>query len=183
MQADKLAYEVKFATDDEGVITGLASLWDEPDAYGDVIKKGAFAKTLKEHKSAKTRPLFRYEHRSDEVIGVWDSIAETDAGLEVKGRLVLETQRGREAHALLKAGAISGLSIGFRSRGATRGPNGARILTDIELVEISLVSSPAASRARVSSVKSGTPAGQSLSAFIGALKRANQTLKRSSGDA
>ena len=179
-QPETLDFEVKFAAEDSGEVTGLASLWDQPDAFGDIIRKGAFKRSLEEHKANGTRPLFRYEHRTDEVIGVWHSISETDQGLEVKGRLVTATQRGREVHELLKAEAINGLSIGFRARGAEKGPNGARVLTDIDLVEISAVSLPAASKARITGVKSedGKPSADPLAAFTKAVKRATKAMEK-----
>lgn len=156
---EKLNFEVKFASDEAGVIEGYASLFGgEPDSYGDTIAKGAFAGSLAEHKAARTAPLMLWMHDPSEPIGVWHEVREDASGLAVKGRLILETVRGREAHALLKAGALNGLSIGFRVRDAERRQDGGRLLTEIDLVEISLVSMPAARRARVTSVKSA-PAG------------------------
>jgi hypothetical protein len=120
-----------------------------------------------------------WNHDSDQPIGVWTELVEDERGLKVTGKLVTETARGAEALALLKAGAISGLSIGFRARAAERGPNGGRVITDIELIEVSLVSLPAANKARVTSVKSeaAARADDSISAFARAVARAITIVK------
>jgi Escherichia/Staphylococcus phage prohead protease len=173
------AAEVRFATDEAGTFSGYASVFGEPDSFGDTIKPGAFRKTLAEHRRQQTTPGMFWNHDPDRPIGVWSSLEEDGRGLKVAGQLVTETLQGREAHLLLRAGAVSGLSIGFRARSSERGPNGGRVLTDIELVEISLVSLPAASKARVTSVKGvANPAG--AAAFFEAVRRAALAIKRQS---
>ena len=152
---EQLSLEVKFDRGEAGTIEGYASPFGgEPDSVGDIVAPGAFARSLAEHKAEGTAPLMLWQHDTTEPIGVWTDIREDGTGLFVKGRLVLETERGREAHALLKAGALNGLSIGFRTRDAERRNGGGRVLKDLHLIEISLVSVPAATRARVTSVKS-----------------------------
>lgn len=142
--------ELRFS-DDAGTFTGYAAVWDQPDTFGDTIKQGAFAKTIAKRGGRPVAML--WSHDPSRPIGVWSDLVEDHRGLKVSGRLVLETAQGREAHALLIAKAIDGLSIGFRAISSERGPNGGRRLTQIELVEISLVVLPAASKARVTSVK------------------------------
>jgi len=119
-------------------------------------------------------------HDPAEPIGTWAELVEDARGLKVTGQLVLATARGAEALALIKAKALSGLSIGFRARSSERGPNGGRVLTDVELVEISLVSIPAASRARITGVKGAAPGQRAadISAFTTAVRRAAQALRR-----
>ncbi|MFY7761005.1 phage major capsid protein [Aquidulcibacter sp.] len=152
---ERLNLEVKLAANDvEGTITGYASPFGgEPDSYGDIIAKGAFAKSLANHKADNTNPLMLWQHNQAEPIGVWLDVHEDAYGLAVKGRLILDTQRGREAYALLKAGALNGLSIGFRTIDFDRRAGGGRVLKTIDLIEISPVSVPAASRARITDVK------------------------------
>ena len=170
------AGEVRFATDEAGTFTGYASVFGEPDSYGDTIKPGAFHKTLAK-RSATGGPAMFWNHNPDQPIGVWTELKEDERGLQVTGKLVMETAKGAEALALLKAGAVNGLSIGFRALASERGPNGGRVLTAIDLVEISLVSLPAASKARVTSVKgAGQPAG--AAAFIEAARRAASAIMR-----
>lgn len=153
----RIDFEVKFASSDEkGQFTGYASTFEgEPDSYGDIIAPGAFTKSLVAHNDAGTTPLMLWQHRMDQPIGVWQSLKEDENGLAVSGNLVLETRRGKEAYGLLKAGALSGLSIGFRINRFENLEGGGRRLLELDLLEISLVSLPAASRARVTNVKKG----------------------------
>jgi HK97 family phage prohead protease len=169
-----IATELRFSDDQPGTFSGYASVFNEPDSYGDTIKAGAFRKAIAQ-RSKSGGPAMFWNHNSDQPIGVWTELAEDARGLKVTGRLVVETARGAETLALLKAGAVNGMSIGFRARSAERGPNGGRVLTDIDLVEISIVSLPAASKARVTSVKSdGDPAA---AAFVLAARRAAQAIR------
>src|SRR3546814_15736449 len=82
---------------------------------------------------------------SSDLIGTWTDVREDETGLKVKGRLILETQRGAEAYALLRANVLDGLSIGYRATGFKALPGGGRLLTEIELAEISLVTIPSKS--------------------------------------
>jgi len=167
------ASEVRFAiTDEVGTFEGYASVFGEPDSYGDTIKPGAFKKAV----SAKSKPAMFWQHDQREPIGAWLDLAEDTRGLKVKGKLVTEVPRAAAAHALIKAGALNGLSIGFRARASERGPNGGRVLTDIELIEISLVSLPAASKARITGVK-GTAGAAGLAAFNETVRRTVAAIK------
>ena len=149
------AFEFRLATvEAAGAFKGYASTFGgPPDSYGDVIARGAFAKSLAEHTQAGTMPAMLWQHDSHALIGRWQVIGEDARGLAVEGKLTLEVQRAREAYALLKDGALNGLSIGFRTRASRAGGEGGRVLTDIELLEISLVTLPANSAARVGDVK------------------------------
>jgi HK97 family phage prohead protease len=148
------ALEVR-AVGDAGEIEGYGSVFGVKDSYDDVILPGAFKASLREHSEAGTMPALLWQHRADEPIGVWTAMSEDEQGLKVSGRLALDTERGREAHALLKMGALNGLSIGFFAREWTydRGTE-VRTLTQIELWEVSLVTFPANGKARVTGVKS-----------------------------
>ena len=171
---EALDFDIRFSADDAGSFSGHAAVFDERNSFNEIVKRGAFARTLAEHQARNIRPPMLWSHRSDEVIGVWTDIREDATGLAVTGKLITETSRGREAHALLKAGALSGLSIGFRARGAERGANGLRILTDIELAEISLVALPSAGNARIKQVR----AAGDFSAFTRAVNSAIATFRK-----
>ncbi|WP_440408691.1 HK97 family phage prohead protease [Neorhizobium petrolearium] len=171
---EALDFDIRFAADDAGSFTGHAAIFDERNSFNEVVKRGAFARTLAEHQARNLRPPMLWSHRTDEVIGVWTEIREDATGLAVTGKLVTETAKGKEAHALLKAGALNGLSIGFRARGAERAANGIRILTDIDLVEISLVALPSAGNARIKQVRSASD----LSAFTRAIQATIATLRK-----
>jgi HK97 family phage prohead protease len=141
------------ATDEAGTFEGVASMFGEVDMLGDTVAPGAFKKSLAEHKRAGRMPLLLWAHDLSAPIGRWLDIRETAHGLAVKGRLILDTVRGREAYALLKERALDGLSIGFRTVQSVRTKTG-RLLKEIDLAEISLVTLPALASARVHSVKS-----------------------------
>jgi HK97 family phage prohead protease len=142
------------AAGEEGVIEGFGSVFGQEDAYGDVVVPGAFAASLAEHRAAGTMPAMLWQHRQDMPIGVWESMDEDQRGLRVKGRLEMDVAQAREAFALVKAGAISGLSIGFMTKEDEYDPKtNIRTVRAVDLWEVSLVTFPAAKSARVTRVK------------------------------
>jgi HK97 family phage prohead protease len=147
--------EIKLAGDgaDEGTISGHCSTYGPPaDSYGDIIARSAFAATLAEHKAAGTVPAMLWSHAMSEVIGRWVEMREDNRGLFVRGKLNLNTTRGREAFEHLRAKDVNGLSIGFRIRpdGYKLQDDGTRLVTAVDLHEVSIVAIPAAKLARVS---------------------------------
>jgi HK97 family phage prohead protease len=146
--------EVKFAggtpvLSDGQVIEGYASLFGLTDQGGDAVAKGAFAASLARLAGKGDKVRMLWQHDPTRPIGVWDEIREDDAGLWVKGRLLPEVAQAREAAALIQAGAIDGLSIGYRTIRAERSQKGARVLTEVELWEVSLVTFPMLPEAKV----------------------------------
>jgi hypothetical protein len=134
------------------LIRGYASRFDVADAAGDVVAPGAFAASLARRGAAGIRMLWQHDPR--EPVGVWQSIVETAEGLLVRGRLNLQVQRGRELAALIADGAVDGLSIGFRVERARSDPRrGQRRLERLDLWEVSLVTFPMLSGARVFAVE------------------------------
>ncbi|WP_298292071.1 HK97 family phage prohead protease [uncultured Litoreibacter sp.] len=133
----------------DATIAGYASLFDEVDQGGDVVMPGAYAASLARLDSAGTRVKLLWQHDPGQPIGVWDEVLEDERGLFVKGRLLTETQQGREAAALIEAGAIDGLSIGYRTIKADRDAKGRRQLAELELWEVSLVTFPMLPEARI----------------------------------
>lgn len=143
---DKLEIKAAVTIDDTGTVTGIAWPFGTVDSVGDVIEPGAF-------KFANALPIV-IEHDQQKVVGVWESFAETDKGLEVKGRLFVEgIGPAREAWQNLRARRWSGLSIGYRLHEAKARPGG-RTLTSITVTEISLCRRPVNPSARVVEVKS-----------------------------
>jgi HK97 family phage prohead protease len=126
---------------------GYAAIFGRPDRGGDIVKAGAFARSLARGGAAV--PLL-WQHAPARPIGRVEYLKEDRRGLRVIGRLS-DGAAGREAAALLKEGAVRGLSFGYRVRGA-RG-QGPRELTELELVEVSLVTLPMQPRARVHAVE------------------------------
>lgn len=142
------------ATGDDGSIEGYGSVFGVKDSYDDIIASGAFKDSLAAHKSAGTMPAMLWQHEADEPIGIWTDMVEDEKGLRIKGKLALETVRGKEAHALLKMGALNGLSIGFMSKQWSYDRDtDVRTLTEIDLWEVSLVTFPANGKARITNVK------------------------------
>lgn len=149
-----VGFEIK-AVNADGTVEGYGSVFGVRDNYDDVIAKGAFIQSLKDHKAAGTMPAMLWQHDADKPIGIWTEMIEDEKGLRIKGQLAMETVKGKEAHALLKMGALNGLSIGFMSKEwAYDRETEVRTLTAIDLWEVSLVTFPANEKARVTNVKS-----------------------------
>jgi len=142
------------ALGEDGVITGYGAVFGNRDSYGDVILPGAFKRSLADHKRNKSRPKMFWQHDPYQPIGSWTEVGEDDKGLLVTGQLNMDVQRGREAYALLKAGDIDGLSIGYRVIKASEDETEkVMLLKELTLVEVSVVSQPANPLAMVSAVK------------------------------
>ena len=149
-----VGFEIK-AVNADGTVEGYGSVFGVRDNYDDVIAKGAFIQSLKDHKAAGTMPAMLWQHDADKPIGVWTEMVEDEKGLRIKGQLAMETVKGKEAHALLKMGALNGLSIGFMAKEWSYDrETEVRTLTAIDLWEVSLVTFPANEKARVTNVKS-----------------------------
>jgi len=152
--------EVKFAEADGAStreFSGYGAVFNNIDFYDDIIVPGAFAATIADHKAAGSFPAMLWNHDQGAMpIGIWTSISEDDHGLKVSGHF-LDTVAGRDAHTVAKAGAVTGLSIGYivtafeveKHDGKT-----VRIITAAKLMEVSLVTFPANDLARVADVKS-----------------------------
>lgn len=147
--------EVKALTE-EGTFEGYGSIFGNVDSYGDKVLPGAFAASLAKHRREGRRIKMLWQHDTTQPIGVWEDVAEDGKGLWGKGRLTLAVQRAKEAHALLKEGALDGLSIGYVAT-ETEPSGNVRLLKQVELYEISPVTFGANSRARVERVKSDAP--------------------------
>jgi uncharacterized protein len=139
---------------EDGSIEGYASLFGEVDQARDMVMPGAFAQTLKQRGLRKIPMLF--QHDPSEPVGVWLELTEDWRGLRARGRLIPDVARGRELLALLRAGAIDGLSIGYRTvRGQIDPKTRVRRLYQVDLWEISIVTFPLLQGARVGAVKQG----------------------------
>ena len=143
------AGETGFAVEDGTVIAGYASLFGQTDQGGDNVAPGAYAASLARLKARGGRVKMLWQHDPAQPIGVWDEVREDARGLWVRGRILTEVARGREAAALIAAGAIDGLSIGYRTLRATKDDRGGRLLSELELWEVSLVTFPMLPDARV----------------------------------
>lgn len=133
---------------DGHVVAGYASLFDLTDQGGDVVAPGAYAASLERLAKKGGRVKMLWQHDPAQPIGVWDEVREDARGLYVKGRILTDLEKGREAAALINAGAIDGLSIGYRTVRAEKAAGGRR-LAELELWEVSLVTFPMLPEARV----------------------------------
>lgn len=154
------AVEFKFTEARKGFFAGYASKFNGTDAYGDTIAPGAYVKTLDSRRS----PIqLRWNHRGP-VIGKWLTAIEDEKGLYVEGELTPGHSVADDVYASLKHGSVTGLSIGYRvpEGGAEKMEDGRRLLKSIDLVEISVVESPADLDAQIASVKSALDEAESL---------------------
>lgn len=136
-------------TGEIGRIRGYASRFGEPDQSGDVVMPGAFAKSLKRLKESSRSVKFLWQHDPAKPIGTWREVKENATGLWVSGALLTDLQLGNEAAILMQAGAIDGLSIGYRVVKAEKNKDtGGRNLIEIDLWEVSLVTFPMLPTAR-----------------------------------
>lgn len=142
--------------EDDGTVEGYASLFGQIDAARDMVMPGAFARTLKSRGIRRVPMLF--QHDPAEPVGVWFELVEDFRGLRARGKLIPDVARARELIALVRAGAVDGLSIGFRTvKGRIDPASRVRKLIDVDLWEISIVTFPLLSGARVRVAKGSAP--------------------------
>lgn len=136
----------------DGTFDGYASLFGKLDLARDVVEPGAFTASLARRGAAGVRML--YQHDPAVPIGTWTEIREDARGLFVRGRLALAAAKAREVRALMREGALDGLSIGFRAvRARTDAKTGIRRIMEVDLWEISVVTFPMLPEARIGAVK------------------------------
>lgn len=149
------------AVQEDGFFSGYGAVFGNVDWYNDVILPGAFAKSLEKWAEKNKMPPVLWNHNDGEPIGVYTSIYEDEKGLFVEGRLLIDdVPRAKSTHALLKAGAIDGLSIGYKTKKANQQTNGIRELIELDLGEISIVTMPANEESLITSVKSKLEEGE-----------------------
>lgn len=139
---------LEWKADDAGEIEGYGSVFDVVDDGGDIVAPGAFTNSLRAGRKVK----MLFQHDTNRVIGTWGEIEEDGKGLRVKGKLLVNTTGGRDAYEQVKAGAIDGLSIGYRSL-KSMDRNGKRVILQADLWEVSLVTFPMNEMARIDAVK------------------------------
>lgn len=139
-----------------GEFEGYGSIFGVKDSYSDIVMPGAFKQSLEAIQAKGRQPALLWQHDTREPIGVYTEVREDDIGLVVKGRLLIDADPlAKRAHAHMKAGSLSGLSIGYMLKDYEYdNEKGAFLLKEIDLWEISLVTFPANDEARISEVKS-----------------------------
>ena len=161
MNKKDLSFEIK-AVSDDGLFSGYASVFDNVDSYGDIVRKGAFVESIGEWEAKGKMPPILWNHDPSDPIGIYTKMQEDDKGLFVEGRLLIDdVPRAKQTHALMKAGVIDGLSIGYRVKEYLY--NVDEEVTDLiklSLREVSIVTFPANPETRIEAVKSRLDAGE-----------------------
>lgn len=164
------------AVNEDGTFSGYGSVFNTVDSYREAVAPGAFLKSLNDWRSKGAWPALLWQHDSRQPIGVYTSMVEDDKGLRVEGRLLIDSvQQAQEAYALMRAGAVNGLSIGYAcTKWQEDDEAGVTTLLEIDLWECSLVTFPANGDARVDTVKGLLSQGTlpTLSDFEGFLREA-----------
>lgn len=146
-----------------GEFSGYASVFDVVDGHGTSLRHGAFSRTLDDWQQKGRFPAMLWQHRADEPLGIYTSMKEDSKGLKVEGQLLIEDDPlAKRAYSHLKAGSINGLSIGFRSdpnKEQYDDQSGATILSEVDLVEVSLVTFPSNQSATITNVRNSLQAG------------------------
>lgn len=167
------AIEVK-SLDAAGRFSGYASVFDVVDSQRDRMRHGAFRRSLR---GRETPVKLLWQHQWENPIGVVEQIFEDAKGLFIQGRLLMDVAKAREAYALLKAGALRGMSIGYQVKQSRRDPDsGVRELLEVDLWEVSIVTMPANAHANVTVVKGAQPMDE-LQGLIAALNQATLSLR------
>lgn len=149
------------AVQEDGFFSGYGAVFGNIDWYNDVILPGAFKVSLDKWKTKNKFPPVLWNHNDSEPIGIYTNIYEDEKGLFVEGKLLIDdVPRAKSTHALLKAGAIDGLSIGYSTKKANQQGNGIRELIEVDIGEISIVTQPANDRSLITSVKSKLDEGE-----------------------
>lgn len=155
--------------EENGIFSGYASVFNIVDKQNDLILPGAFKKSSNENKVK-----LLWQHDPSEPIGNIIDIYENDVGLYIIAHLLLDIQKARDVYLMLKAGVIDGLSIGYVPvKYDTDYQTGARVLKQVELWEVSLVTFPANSAAQVIDVKNRSDEHEML---VRAIQKANEVL-------
>ena len=161
MNKKDLSFEIK-AVSDDGLFSGYASVFDNVDSYGDIVRKGAFVESISEWEAKGKMPPILWNHDPSDPIGVYTKMQEDEKGLYVEGQLLIDdVPRAKQTHALMKAGVIDGLSIGYRVKEYLY--NVDEEVTDLiklSLREVSIVTFPANPETRIEAVKSRLDAGE-----------------------
>jgi HK97 family phage prohead protease len=153
----KLTVPLEIKSLDNREFSGYGSVFGNTDLGGDIVMRGAFKRSLAEKKRDGQLPGLFWMHDPSRVLGKWLDMEEDKHGLMVKGVLA-PTPLGDEIHTLLKMEAVRGLSIGYVTKDQDFDDDGNRLIKEVDLWEVSVVSLPMNPLAQVAHVKSGLSA-------------------------
>ncbi|TVT77624.1 HK97 family phage prohead protease [Acinetobacter colistiniresistens] len=145
-----------------GEFEGYASVFGVEDSYSDVVMPGAFQKTLEKWAERQDLPSVLWQHKMSEPIGPFTEMKEDDHGLFVRGRLLIDDDPlAKRAHAHMKAGSVKGMSIGYILKDwEYDSAKGVFLLKEIDLWEVSIVTMPANTEAKITEVKTAFRKGE-----------------------
>ncbi|KQG36975.1 peptidase U35 [Acinetobacter pittii] len=158
-----ISFKMKDQTvQEDGFFSGYLAVFDNVDSHGDVIRRGAFLKTIADWQAKGKYPAIFWDHNPSEPIGIFTLMQEDEKGLYVEGKLLnADVPRAQATYALMKVGAIDGMSIGYITKRFKRDPStNIRELLELELIEGSIVAFPSNPKTLVSSVKSKLDDGE-----------------------
>ncbi|OOS04365.1 prohead peptidase. Unknown type peptidase. MEROPS family U35 [Moraxella cuniculi DSM 21768] len=162
MQTKSLPLDIKSVGDD-GTFAGYCNVFDVVDSYDEIVRKGAFATSLADWQAKGKMPPVLWQHDHAQPIGIWTKLVEDDKGLYGEAKLLIDdVPKAREAYALIKAGVIDGLSIGYRVSKYAYNDDGTTDLLELKLREVSIVTVPANEPSTISSVKAHNDAKHAL---------------------
>ncbi len=167
-------------TEEDGSFEGYASVFNNKDLGNDVIKPGAFSKSVYDKKPKQIKLL--YQHKTDEPIGVIDKLEEDKRGLKIKGRLAMGTQKGKEVYELMKMGALDSMSIGYKLSPEDYKYSDKlkkRTINNLDLMEVSMVTFPMNPKAKVTKVKLAGMNVRELENYLCDLGMTNSVAKQS----
>lgn len=155
-QLDLSDVELKFDDQSEaGTFSGYATKFNSTDLVGDTILPGAFTKALE---NIGTLPIFFNHNSYDVPIGKYTKVEQNARGLKVEGQLILDIPKAQDVYSAMKAGVVSGLSIGFSINDdgyEEKEDRSGLIIKEIaKLREISICTYPCEPKAQITAVKS-----------------------------
>ena len=168
--------------EEDGSFEGYGSVFNNKDLGNDVIKYGAFSESIKSKKPKQIKLL--YQHKTDEPIGVIDSLEEDSRGLKIKGRLAMKTQKGKEVYELMKMGALDSMSIGYRLSPDDYKYSDKlkkRTISRVDLMEISMVTFPMNPKAKITKVKLAEMDVRELEKYLCDIGMTNSVAEQSAG--
>ncbi len=174
LQTKSLSFKAENLQDD-GTFSGYCSVFDVVDSYDEIVKKGAFVDSLNDWQAKNKMPPILWQHDRSEVIGVWTKLYEDEKGLYGEGKLLIDdVAKAKEAHALIKAGAIDGLSIGYRTQKYRYNSDDDTIdLLKLDLKEVSIVTFPANADSTVNNIKAAAKQEKDAKTAIAILNNIN----------
>lgn len=164
---------------DAGTFEGYASVFNNTDTYGDVIRPGAFTETINDFQErGRVIPVLYGHDFSDPFsnIGAVEEVVEDDHGLRVKAKLDLDNPKAAQVYRLMKAKRLNEMSFAFNVLdGSWAEIDGEEIyeIKRVKLFEVSVVPVGANPQAEILTVK------QATEALVTAAKQANPAVAES----